>query len=237
MAGSAVIILQDVVDNVKAKLRKFSDEEDVLIKQYAISAIRELNLYHGETFIKGTFVLNPDLMTVPLPEDYIKYITEPYVCYSGKKWTLTRDRSLCIPDTQECAEDINPNAANTERKYWGFHYGQTGGKNVAYYEIDKTNRVVIIRGNIPDNTFYMDYISIDLGINGNAYIPAEALKMLIAHVIWEYYEDDESVPSSLKERKRQLYVLAAHKYHSLKSLTINELLDIIRKGYKQTIKR
>lgn len=234
---NGVVSLKYVLASLKSSL-SIDDREDERLLQFIVDGISEINMFHLDISgtQKGLFDISA-INTVDFPSDFIDYVFIGRVV-NGRMVSLSRNDSLVIPTDIDCGLDANPYKDTIVDFPKFYHYGLGGGYNIAEYRIDKRDRRIIISGVIPGSQIYMEYISTGVSIGGDTVIPRYAVPVLRAYADWKRTEYDDKQPLYAKQRKAAIYQYELERVDSLvNSMTVDEILDQVYKGYRQTVKR
>jgi hypothetical protein len=227
--------IRQILANVKARLR-IDDRQDRYLLQYIIDCISELNMFHLDVSGPVSTIIDiSDINTVDLPSDYIDYLKIGYIV-NGKIVTLTHNPSIPIPISGECGEDTNPFPDLSLSIPLVPTYGAGGGYNVAEYRIDKKDRRIILQGSVPGSQLAIEYISTGVSLNEETTIPRKYLPAIRAYVVWTLIENDPKVPMNDKIRKGDLYAQEVSRASMSELPTLDECMDAIYMGRRQTPK-
>jgi hypothetical protein len=233
---SGVITLRQILASVKATL-KTDDRDDQYLSQYIIEGLTELNIFHLDIFGSKPAILDiSDINTVDLPSDYIDYLVIGYVV-NGRLVSLTHNPNIPIPISGDCGEDTNPFPELTTEFPSSPTFGASGGYNIATYTIDKRNRRIIIQGSVPGGQIHLKYITSGISMSEETFVPRQYLPVIKAFVIWTVVENDPKEPMNNKMRKANIYGDQVRRASSLEMPSADEILELIRKGYRQSPKR
>jgi hypothetical protein len=232
---NALVSLEYILASVKAYLQT-DDRQDEFLMQLIMDCVTDLNIYHADISGSKTVTLDVSAInTVDLPVDFQDYICIGY-CVGNQIVDLTYNPRLAVPQTQDCAIDTNPYPlSNNIELPISRQYG-AAGITTKHYKIDKRNRRIILSGSIPNSQVIMEYIG--SGITNDTLVPRYAVPVIRAYVYWFRVENDPRVPYNEKERKSHLYVTEMRRLKEFETrLTINEVMDALYSGIRQTIKR
>jgi hypothetical protein len=235
MDTNAIVTIDYILASVKAYLQ-VDDKQDELLMQMILDCITDLNIFHADLSGHKTVTMDiSDINTVDLPEDFVDYIKIGRII-NNKIYTLSLNDNLATPHSEDCGEDTNPYIQSVYDLPYEQQYGTGGGYNCAEYKIDKRNRRIIIGGGVPGSQIIMEYIS--SGVCSETVVPRYAVPVIRAYVYWMRVENDPRVPFNEKERKQNLYVTEMRRLKEFETrLTVDEIMDAIYRGYRQTIKR
>jgi hypothetical protein len=231
----ALVSLQYILAIVKAYLQ-VDDKQDEFLMQLIIDCVSDLNIFHADISGQKTVTLDVSAInTVDLPVDFQDYICIGY--YVGNQIvSLTYNPRLAIPQTQDCAEDSSPYPlTNNIELPISRQYG-AAAITTKHYKIDKRNRRIILSGSIPNSQVIMEYVG--SGISNDTLIPRYAVPAIRAYCFWMHVENDPRVAYNEKERKTRLYVSEMRRLKEFETrMTIDEIVDSLYMGIRQTIKR
>lgn len=229
------VSLKYILASTRAALR-IDDKHDEFLLQYIIDGVTELNTFHLDiSGTKNTTLTISDINTVQLPRDYIDY-AKIGIIVNGRIHTLTVNPNLAVPHTGDCGEDTNAYQDNTQELPATPQFGISGGYNVAEYKIDKRNRRIIVSGNPPGGTLYLEYISSGISMSEETNIPRAYVPVIRAYAIWRFVDNDPSVPGNEKERKGRLYGQEVRRAAMYELPTLDEMVDALKQGRRQTPK-
>jgi hypothetical protein len=207
-----------------------------LFGQFAINAIRDLNMFHTKTFKIAKVFVNIETNTVDWPDDYIGF------CYigipvNGQLVTLTKNNRLITTTTlingQETLDpDQGEGVLPLEGQLTG--YGTTGGKNDYYYSEDEFNRRFILVGANPLNIL-LGYISSGVS-DKDTLIPIRYKMCIINYVRWNM-KLREPVDMRQADYFKDLYEQECNKLRSFEDPTLDEIYDALLSEYSGTYTR
>jgi hypothetical protein len=231
----ALVSLNYILASVKAYLQ-VDDKQDEFLMQLIIDCVTDLNIFHADISGQKTVTLNVSAInTVDLPVDFQDYICIGY-SVGNQIVSLSYNPRLAIPQTQDCGEDSSPYplTGNIELPI-SRQYG-AAGITTKQYKIDKRNRRIILSGSIPNSQVIMEYIG--SGISNDTLVPRYAVPAIRAYVILMRIDNDPRVPYNEKERKTHLYVTELRRLREFETrMTVDEIVDSLMLGIRQTIKR
>lgn len=190
-------LCSDIGDSVYRHKAKFN--------RHLINGYRKINTFIGNSFSVKTAVLQVDNV-IEMPCDFI-YETKVGVMRNGRIAMLSLDKGVAQrhklndTETQDYLSDIWTNGYGAYEGYW-FYNAYNGGQflgelygagrcvlNGGTYSIDKTNGVIYIGGNIPqDSEIVVEYKS-DNTSNGLNLVPIEMKECLEFYAKWKFYAD------------------------------------------------
>jgi hypothetical protein len=196
-----------------------------------------MNLYNTTYFSTYRGTVN-EVGILLLPDDYVNYIRIGLI-YNGQFWSLTKNDSIDIPQKGICLIDV-ADANNTDEINFpqGLNYAQGGGVNVAEYRVDNKGRRIVFNGMMNGVEVVVDYESTGISMSEKTLIPIKLLPVLKNYLDMILAVRDATLPEYRVKSKEVRFHLSLRKYErSEKMPTPDEVLDVIRSGYSQSIKR
>lgn len=245
-----LITLKDIVDDVLVEAGTYDESEYLRYLKVAIRGFTRLNILHIAD-IKVAYLPISDINTVSLPSDYVSY-SKIGININGDIWTLGLNDKMAFARTESCGLRINELANVTDtntyfdsRIFFSNHYrdgtyvtnlfGLGGGLNTAYYRIDKEYGVIQLQGSVPQSEIVLEYVSNGISENGSTIVPIQAREAMIAWVQWKTTPRDQN---NKRLAAKNEYLEEVEELRSFESIpTLDELMDAIYAGYKQSPKR
>lgn len=214
--------------------------------------------YYGEQF--NTFIMaTPEVAylnysgtrTVKLPEDYVDFISVG-VNLNGEIWTLGRNKNLAKQNKEECGIKVNDLGVPGSLPFTGYqisdhyHNGELvsgaltmgGGWNMAYFDIDTKQRLLVIDGNVPRGEVVLEYISSGVKGDGTTLVPHIAINAVRMFILWQIDEYDDKVNQYTKRNRERQFIEAENQAKWFAdSMTMDEIKDIFYSSYHQGPKR
>ena len=242
---SALISLKQAVSSffVRSPLdAKFMEKMMVI----AVECLSELNIYHSQQIREAYLDISP-VNIANLPPDFIECATiPPSVIIGNRIHPLSLDNNIPLDTAIDCGNETNPQPVGiTAGSHYPYYrdidyagqYGSHPTKNIGFYRIDKSARIIRLRGNITSDKLYLEYLSTGVSLDGETLIPRELMPVIRDYLLWQSIEHDPSHAANDKERKEQAYNNSMLKYHHWKSsFSIQEFLDTTRRNYSQSVK-
>ena len=236
MDTKALISLKHVVASYQNEANLYSPSAFKRLLQLAIEGFGDLNIFYTPSFKTSYFTVS-SINTVDLPEDFVDYYRVGMIV-DGKVWELSRNNNIPIINSLDCgawAGDADNQTLSTQQYEW--HYSFSGGKNVGYYRIDNELRRIVFSGDMMGREVVLEYISTGVSVSGNTWVPREVAEVLKEYIHWKSIQRTDDAVSQ-KELAQRNYYLALQKYQRRAwSFTLEEFLDAIRSGHKQTVKK
>jgi hypothetical protein len=252
-----VVTLDYIVRSVIAQLEESTLRRYNTYFQYAVRGFRDLNLF-AHAVSKFAYLNMSQNKTVDLPLDYVKYV-KIGICVNGHIINLGLDETMCMKDSyDDCGNPIKEaidRVASNDLEYfmWRYPYnnyfnngqyvagvfGLGGGFNrFGYYKVDEENRQIRFSSEVPSVPIVLEYISDGVTPDGSATVPIEAAEALIAFIHWKRLEYKKGVSLGEVDYAKRRYLNEFNNYKFLKqSFTVQEYLDMSRRGIFQTPKR
>ena len=236
MDTKGLISLKQVVASYQNETGDYSTSHYKRLMQLAIEGLSDLNIFYSPS-IKTAYITVTDINTIDVPEDYVDYIRVGLIV-DGSIWTLTKNTNIPLLRAISCGEDLGDTANQlSPRQQFDWHYSFSGGTNVGMYRYDPEYRRLVLSGDLMGQTAVLEYISSGVSCSGDTWVPREAGEVIKEYIYWKSQQRTDAAVSQ-KELAQRNYYYALHKYMELAySFTIDEFLDAIRSGEKQTIKR
>lgn len=249
--------LNYIVARVQSDIGDFSTANYQRFLQFAINGWKELNYSIMPVVKVGYFTLS-DIYTIDFPCDYVDY-TMIGLDVGGKLITLSLNPKIPLSrkkdDCGESIVDVISSCRNGDYGllaygyYFSSHYrnGQYVGEQFAhgggfnrfgYFRVDNEMRRFQFQNIIPNVEVVIEYKSTGLDDMGNAVIPDDATKALVAFVHQERtcFDKRASPNDKAMAEKRYSQAFMALRKRTLK-FTMSEYLDAKYKNVHLGIKR
>ena len=236
MDTTGLISLKQIVSSYQNETGDYSPSNYKRLMQLAIEGFSNLNIFYSPS-IKTEYITVSDINTIDVPEDYVDYIRIG-VIYDGSIWTLTKNDNIPLLRSVSCGEDVGDtdNQISPSQQF-NWHYSFAGGTNVGMYRYDPEYRRIVLSGDMMGQLAVLEYISSGVSCSGMTWVPREAGDVIKEYVYWKSIQRTDAAVSQ-KELAMRNYYFALNKYKEFAySFTIDEFLDAIRGGEKQTIKK
>lgn len=228
-----IITLSTLVDGILFRDKKISKNDRSWVLDFAVDAIRELNMHHHYNVKSIEFTPDVNGM-IDLPNDWIGH-SEIYYIQNGLKRTLTRlDKLATNTSIIDGAETFDTERSEGGDYDDGYRYGlgSKGGKNVAYYTIDERKRRYVLNG-LDRQSLYLNYVSSGVALGGDTFVPTEAKMMIESWIRWQVsmYDPDKYSATIRAERMinhdRELRMYRSY----VQSINHDEFADSLRRNY------
>lgn len=223
--------------------------------QIAINGLRDLHFDRPSDNSFAVLDVN-DNDTVTLPNDYIDYIRIG-VCFNGSIIALGENPIMCPPSTNDCGEitvdqpTTNPIPTSLIYDYplgypangVGFStynlYGVGGGQNrLGMFKIFKEDGYIALQSlDTNFNQIILEYVSdIDM-VDGEYQVNPYDVEAIKAWMWWKYIQRNKNYPFNEREMARVTYGNRKHDSYVRNSrVSLNEIISVIRSGYKSSPK-
>jgi hypothetical protein len=245
---SGLTDLNYVVAEVQNELNDYSQNQTQRLLGLGISILRDIRIYN-QASIQVAYITVNEAGVVELPRDYIDYITIG-VKDHGQLRALTLDENMLLDRSESCAEPTremthysNDNFYN--RGFFGLYnngvfmptyYGIGGGRNSAYYKVDKTANRIQFDGRLINQEVVLLYKS--TGISANTAFGWEVVNPIKSGIQYKRVEFDLTVPMNMKSLLKEEYNEEIKKLRAFtQKFTLTEYMDIYRRKKKQTQKQ
>lgn len=248
---SGLTDLNYVVAEVQNELNDYSQNQTQRLLGLGISILRDIRIYN-QAAIQVAYMTVNEAGIVELPRDYIDYI-QIGVKDHGQLRTLTLDNNMLLDRGESCAEPTrkmehystefggyNNNFLFGSYSYNGVftptYYGIGGGRNSAYYKVDKAANRIQFNGFLLNSEVILVYKS--TGIGPNTVFGWEAVNPIKAGIQYKRVEHDLTVPMNQKMLLKEVYDEEIKKLRSfVQKFTKKEYLDVYHRWKKQTPKQ
>ena len=230
----AYVTLDEIVRSLLSQEGKSTPHDYAMYLDMANRGMKELSFdILGDT--KVALLLVSSTLKIDLPADFVDYVTV------GIIGTDTLVHSLGAESKIPVTGGI-PDEADSELTFgtMGVQFGLGGGQNKnGYYkpQIDYSEWQMILTSVNPGTYIYLEYISDGVSGTGDTVIHPYAEEALRAYIYWKACQRRRNVIQAEKEAARRDYYNEKRLARArLASFTKEELLQQIRKGFKQAPK-
>jgi hypothetical protein len=237
---SGLITFEDIVANIMLDLGPEAQKSEYArILQWAIRGYGELQEFHLN-YVQEAELPISDINTVTLPIDFVSFLSIG-IGINGQYWTFTKDNKILSPKGTECGvESLDDESGEGIAIGDGGSisgYGVSGGRNVAYYRIDRKNNRIILNQNLNRDNVILRYITSGVNLDGPTYIPREARECLLAWVHWKRVQRSHKYSRVDKLDAKTDYYEEVDKLRDKTGPTLEEIYDAIFETVTQTAKR
>lgn len=226
--------------------------------KWAFDAIREMNFdIHHEVHV-GEFEMKP-WKQLEFPCDMVGWSKVGFRCRDVVK-VFTEDRSIpkiydkdenCTPqahDMGSCPDLAEAGCSDTTLNFFtdeifrtggGHYYGSACNYNYrGYFDVDWRNRVFNFKKTVSQaSTIYIEYITDGLNPTGKTVIHPYAFRAVQDFIHWKRKEYDDRFNEAERERAKRVYEDETEKVLMRNfTLSIQDIQEALRSGYRQTIK-
>jgi hypothetical protein len=246
---SGLTDLSYVVAEVLNELEDYSQNQTQRLLALGISVIRDLRIY-DQASIQVAYLKVNEAGIIPFPHDYIDYV-EIGVRDRGQIRPLTLDNSMLLDRGESCAQPtrkmvntVSGGVSDIGLRFGYYlnnvftptYYGISGGRNSAYYKIDKAANRIQFDGIIIDGEVVLVYKS--TGIGPNTTFGQEMINPIKAGIHYKRVEHNLNVPMNHKQMLKQDYDSEILKLRAFtQKFTRSEYMDIFHRYKKQTQKQ
>jgi hypothetical protein len=222
---TALIELKKVVDRFVFKY-KLPDEDFINYFEHAADCVRELSI-HAISSYKDVPLTTTALGILTMPTDMLSLIGVA-LAYKGQMWYFTEDQYMII---RTDADDQMPTDYDST---WA-SYGVTGAKNLFYFRVDWSERLIYIDG-AESTEVRLQYLSSGLNLSAATTVPAIANPAIDAYLrLMQGEIDGKSINEQLKRRRTYEDEFRLLKLQSLPAL--REIRDYFLSMTTQAIQR
>jgi hypothetical protein len=246
---SGLTDLNYVVAEVQNELNDYSQNQTQRLLGLGISILRDIRIYN-QAAVQVAYMNVNEAGIVELPRDYIDYI-QIGVKDHGQLRTLTLDNNMLLDRGESCAEPTRTMERygadfgnwNNNLQFGAYnngvfvptYYGIGGGRNSAYYKIDKAANRIQFDGFLLNSEVVLVYKS--TGIGPNTVFGWETVNPLKAGIQYKRIEHDLTVPMNQKMLLKETYDEEIRKLRAfVQKFTKAEYLDVYHRHKKQTPK-
>lgn len=238
MDAAGIVTLRYVVANYRNDFA-YDERDDERLMQWAIDAYMEMSMRNHTKHFKMEWLTVSAIKTVELPFDFIDYLAVG-IPADGQLLTFTRERSIIKTRSESCGAET----MDAERgegvdidDYVGFHHYTIPMNNPdGYFDIDYQQRRIFLQ-NVTATEVLLVYKSTGINLDGETYIPRQAVNAVKAYMQWRMSEknnhpmNDRNVNESRWEYEKKMLS------RQMSGFTMDEVMDLITKGYSQGAKR
>lgn len=217
--------------------------------QIAISALREMNLDVSGVPKELHLDIDKTTNSVPLPDDFITH-TKIGVCYNGYIHSIGFNNNICLPSNYDScnttndeneSEDISSGLISSTRirngEAIGGIYGQGVGYSIAYYKIDYSNSLILIKSTVQLDSVYLSYIADPSLIDGDYMVHPYDIEAIKSFIYWKDIQHNKNIGMREKiEAKNEWLRNKMNAKVRHKSFTLDEAKQVIRRSNKQAPK-
>lgn len=229
--------LSDVVKSFLNVAGEFTKDNYVRYLQIVIEGLTDLNIYHTVA-VKTVIKRVNDANMIALEPDFIDWASISVVI-GGVVYPIGFNDDIALPADQLCVYDpsIPEHLNNLDYSHYQ-DYSSSGGKRFAEFKVFKKERKIQFRGSIKNYDVLIEYVSSGVNLETDTLVPIELVPVLKTYLRWQLLEFDDRAPLNAKFRAEQQYGNELVKMISAQNaMSASEFIDIIRSGYKQTVKR
>jgi len=245
---SGLTDLSYVIAEVQNELNDYSPTQRQRLLGLGISILRDIRIYN-QASIQVAYITVNEAGVVELPRDYIDYI-QIGVKDHGQLRALTLDENMLIDRSESCAEPTREMTHYNNDNFYngGFfglynngiftptYYGLGGGRNSAYYKVDKTANRIQFDGRLVNQEVVLLYKS--TGISPNTAFGWEVVNPIKSGIHYKRIEFDLTVSMNMKALLKEEYNEEIKKLRAFtQKFTLTEYMDVYRRKKKQTQKQ
>lgn len=250
---SALKSIRYVVMSALNRLGQYSDKE---VDRFMVAATEYfseyLNLFHIDS-IEVAYLKTNGTSQLQLPPDFVSH-TKVGVDINGEIWVLGLNEHLVKPRAEACGDLLpltgGPGGSSFPSGGYLFadHYrdgsfiagmfGRGGGWNMAYYNIDKGSRMLLIDGSVPRGEIILEYIGSGVKKDGTTLVPLECVDSMRQFVILQAMKFDKKWNGNdvrMQERTLEKAEMLMERF--ITTPTMEEILDLFYESYRAGIKR
>lgn len=229
--------LSDVVNSYLNLRGDYSKEDYNRFLQIVIEGYTDLNIHHTLS-VKTLVTRVNDANMIALEPDFIDW-ARIGVVIQGIYYPIGVNENITLPADDICVFNPSiPEHSNQINITSYQDYSAEGGKRFAEFKVFRTERKIQFRGSIKNYDILIDYISSGINMEEDTFVSVEMIPVLRAYLKWQLLNYNDAAGLGQKQFAANLYGYELDKLVAFQnSLSAEEFLDIIRSGYKQTLKR
>lgn len=242
--------LHECVLDYKAQINDFGMGNYRRYMSFAERALSWMNI----TSIRNVNVayLTPDENNVIAVPDDCAQISKLGININGRLHIIGRNENIVLPRDITCGEEYrdvyasNSNIVTHVNYFPHFHmgalvtnlFGMSGGFNLAYYRYDTTSNTIIIEGDVSNYDVVLEYISSGVEASPQSAVPLYLREPIIAFIDWKVVAGNPTSTRGDIQDKMSIFGTYYHQARDVKyRFNLQELLDAINRGARQSIKR
>lgn len=229
--------LSNVVTSYLNSRGDYSKENYMRYLQIVIEGYTDLNIYHSLSLRSITKRVN-DANMIALESDFIDW-AKIGIIIGGILHPLGVNNSIQLPkdDITVYNPSVPEHLAGLDYSHY-LDYSSTGGNRYAEFKVFPEKRKIQFRGSVKNYDILIEYISSGVSMEGDTLIPIQMIPVLRTYLKWQLLEYDDGASLNSKIRAEQQHGNELIKVvNAQNALGAEEFIDIIRSGYKQTVKR
>lgn len=241
----ALYTAQQVIDEALAGIEDFERNRYQSAAMYFGRGYREFQLYHSME-IKDSWIPLSSIWTIPLPDDYLGFISVG-IAINGEVFSFTREDKTLLPtkDPLRIALDSTTTETDDIVKVPTYGYNAKSFNTKGYFKIDIAQNRIVFKDNFLEQFQNSDrtevllrYTSMGMSNLRETYIPGMAANMLIAYIEWKLVASrPKQYPMNFIQMKEQEYKLECSKFDINALPNIDELYDMIYESAGQSARR
>jgi len=235
------VTLDEIVRSVQSDMGMNTTHDYLRFLHIAQRGLKEL------TFdILGNFKVDllevSSALRVDLPSDFVDYVFIGLVADNGTLVPLGAKDNIPLVGTGNTLPALASETIYNDENIIGMGgiYGNGGGQNsYGYYspKIDTANDQIVLTSIAAGKFVYLEYIGDGSVTTGHSVVHPYAEEALASYIYWKAIQRRRTYPQNEKQAARQDWYNEKRKARGrLKSFTMEEALQTVRKGFKQSPK-
>jgi hypothetical protein len=237
---------QQIIDEALAGIEDFERNRFKAAAMYFGRGYREWNLYHSMQ-IKDKWIPLTDIFTVPLPQDYLNYISIG-ISIDGEVWTYTKEDRTLTPTKDPLRQELSTEESEDLVKIPSYGYNTKSINLKGYFKVDVANNRIVLKEQFLEQFQQSDrdeillrYTSTGIGDGEglkSTFIPGMAANMLIAYIEWRLVQSrPKQYSMNYIQDKKADYLQETVKFDVNALPNIDELYDMIYESAGQSVRR
>jgi len=241
----AVYTAQQVIDEALAGIEDFEKDRYQTAAMYFGRGYREFQLYHSME-IKDSWLPLSSIWTIPLPEDYLGFISVG-IAINGEVFSFTKEDKTLLPTKDPLRQALDSDTTETgdivKAPLYGYNAKSINTKG--YFKIDIAQNRIVLKDNFLEmfqnsdrEEVLLRYTSSGIGNLRETYIPGMAANMLISYIEWKLAASrPKQYAMNFIQMKEREYNLECSKFDINALPNIDELYDAIYETAGQSARR
>lgn len=241
----ALYTAQQVIDEALAGIEDFERDRFQSAAMYFGRGYREYQLYHSME-IKDSWIKMSPIWTIPLPVDYLGFISVG-IAIDGVVFTYTKEDKILTPTKDPLRQILDSTTTESDDivKVPTHGYNAKAINTEGYFKIDVANNRIVLKEqflkefeNSDREEVLLRYTSTGIGNLRETYIPGMAANMLISYIEWKLVQSrPKQYAMNFIQDKKNDYITESAKFDLNALPSIDELYDLIYETAGQSVRR
>lgn len=241
----ALYTAQQIIDESLAGIEDYERTRFQAAAMYFGRGYREFLLYHS-TEIKDSWIPMSEIWTIPLPDDYLGFISVG-IAIDGRTFSYTKEDKILTPtkDPLRQALDVDTTESADIVKVPTYGYNAKAINIKGYFKIDQRNNRIVFKEQFlqqfqdsDTDEVLLRYTSTGEGNLREIYVPGMAANMLIAYIEWKLVQNrPKQYAMNYIQDKKNDYIMESSMFDINAMPNIDELYDLIYETAGQSVRR